>query len=120
MSPSSNKLLSTCQIVSRSRPPFETKGRPHQSHSLDGRGFLPPQPGQIAMSSSSTVAGGDGMSPLFYTSRQRLSVIRRAVNGRQPSTTSIEPEVLRTCPGSVEVGRTPRRGGQTPRERATG
>ena len=49
--PSSSKLLKTCQMVIRKRPPFETNGRPHQSHSLELAGFLPPQPGQMAISS---------------------------------------------------------------------
>src|SRR5207244_11443115 len=46
ISPSSIKLLSTCQAVSRRRPPFDQKGRPHQSHSGPPAGFFPPPPGQ--------------------------------------------------------------------------
>src|SRR5438445_13625729 len=58
INPSSSKLLRTCQMVMRRRPPFDTNGRPHQSHSLEVARFLPPQPGQIATSS---VTGGTGI-----------------------------------------------------------
>src|SRR5437879_5017276 len=51
INPSSSKLLKTCQMVMRRRPPVETNGRPHQSHSLEVAGFLPPHPGHMATSS---------------------------------------------------------------------
>ena len=52
-------------MVMPSRPPLDTNGRPHQSHSLDPPGFLPPHPGQIAI--SSVIVGGD-TAAMFYTS----------------------------------------------------
>jgi len=64
ISPSNSKLLSTCQMVRRSRPPLDTNGRPHQSHSFDPPGFFPPQPGQIAIESSSERGG---TAEVFYT-----------------------------------------------------
>jgi len=54
-------------MVMRKRPPLDTKGRPHQSHSLDPPGFLPPQPGQIAIGSSD----GRGTAGVLYTTRER-------------------------------------------------
>src|SRR5262245_43094309 len=64
ISPSSNRLLSSCQMVSRRRPPLDRNGRPHQSHSLDPAWFLPPHPAQTATGSSAT---GDTAGVLYYT-----------------------------------------------------
>jgi hypothetical protein len=49
---SNNRLLTTCQMVSRTLPPLERKGLPHQSHSVEPFGFFPPHPEQTAISSS--------------------------------------------------------------------
>jgi hypothetical protein len=52
--PSRRRLLNTCQTVSRSRPPLDRNGLPHQSHSLEPAGFLPPHPAHTVMGSSAT------------------------------------------------------------------
>ncbi len=45
-------VLSTCQMVMRSRRPGEMNWRPHQSHSVAGAGLRPPQPGQCTICGS--------------------------------------------------------------------
>ena len=44
---------------------MDRNGRPHQSHSVDAPGFLPPHPGHTEIDSS----GAGGTVGVFYTSR---------------------------------------------------
>ena len=63
INPSNSRLLRICQMVTRSRPPLDKNARPHQSHSVEPRGFFPPQPGHTTIA----LSGGLATAGVFYT-----------------------------------------------------